>query len=91
MSVIGSLVGRLHVGASDREVVEYVFSCFKPEWLDVAEPAKLAEIAHEALAEHRENGALFDSIYGSGSAAVEKEITERLYGSAETRAEIERW
>lgn len=90
MSVIGRIVGRLHVGTSDREVVEYVFSRFKQDWLEQQDAATLGDIAHEALAEHRRNGDLYDSLYGGGMADLEKEITERLYGGAENRELMER-
>lgn len=86
------LVGRLHVGASDREVVEYVLDRVhvKPAVKgDAARRAVLADVAHEALEAHRSAGALYDSIYGRGRTDLEKEITERLYGGAENRAAIE--
>lgn len=89
MSIVSWLTDRLHVGASDREVVEYVLDRVKYKDGPKSKREVLAEVAHEALAAHARARGLYDSIYGGGASHLEAEITERLYGGAENRAAIE--
>jgi hypothetical protein len=81
MSIAADIVGRLHVGTSDREVIRVLRSKIGSEHRTGRHKRSARHSFYrEGLAAHHGNRNFFDSLYGSGSSAVEQEITDHFYG-----------
>lgn len=80
-SIIRSIVGRLHVGSSNREVVEYAVSRLrKGAWQEMAPVARVAFI-RDCIAAHEANRGLYEDVMGpryTELADVEAEIGRTL-------------
>ncbi len=92
MSALRRIIGNMHVGASEEEVTEVVLEKIGPALANATGTAQVArrdQIIREALKIHKQNGAMYDSIYGRGSTELEAEITEQLYGGHDVREAME--
>jgi len=66
MSIVQSIVGRLHVGTPDSEVVEYVLSRFQVGAWERLTPQQQHTVVLTAIEKHHENQALYKSILRGG-------------------------
>ena len=81
MSIAGQIVGNLHVGTSDRQVIKVLRSKIKPEHRTGRHKRSARHSYYrEGLMHHHDNRAFFDELYGAGSAGIEQEITDHFYG-----------
>ena len=64
MNIIRNVVGRLHVGTPDREVVDYVISRLKKGAWEALTPQQQQHLVVTALEEHHENIDLYRSVMG---------------------------
>jgi len=81
MSIAAQIVGSLHVGTSDRQVIKVLRSKIGIEHRTGRHKRSARHSFYrEGLMHHHDNRSFFDSLYGRGSASVEQEITDHFYG-----------
>ena len=86
MSIAAQIVGRLHVGTGNREVIRVLRDSIAPRHRRGRHKRSARHSFYrQGLEAHADNRGFFDELYGRGSASVEQEITDHFFGGNRDR------
>jgi hypothetical protein len=87
VSIAADIVGRLHVGTGNREVIRVLRSKISVEHRTGRHKRSARHSFYrQGLEAHANNRIFFDELYGAGSSGIEQEITDHFFGGNRDKA-----